>query len=198
MTSDRITQLEEQISMLDGCLMGFLKQEASTDDVKEKVRCRMIGNFLSEIIDFNEAALSDPQAILSGDEFVNYTSAYNYAIRLFTEQNFYKQAVKQLLDTQLSSLSEADKDAKNELINFYNLYYAPIYDTEPIHSFNDYTPDAICDFETEVHHQLEQDDVLRAYFQNEHQSPYSYFYEMNMRLLNVLPPSMTVDTNKRS
>ncbi len=198
MTSDLITQLEEQISILDGSLISFLKQEGSTDNVKEKVRCRMIGNFLSEIIDFNEAAFSDPQAILTGDEFVNYTSAYNYAIRLFTEQDFYKQAVKQLLDTQLNSLSETDEDAKNELINFYNLYYAPIYETAPIHSFNDYTPDAICDFETEVHHQLAHDEVLRTYFQNEHSSPYSYFYEMNMRLLNVLPSSMTVDTNKRS
>ena len=171
--------MDRYLADLNQKLMGLTHQQI--------VRWRMKGNFIDEILDINREALTDPAFALSIEEFLNCLNAYEFAMRLLSDEQFHEAYVKMLLNTQYYELKkQSDPQAEEAFVDFHNTYLVPISHCQPLYEMNEYAAGEAFDFAQSAHDFIAKDKEIKLAYEQRESNSEDFLIMMNARLLRVL------------
>lgn len=186
MESDMKKKMESQIASIDHYLAD-INQRMMGLTHQQIVRWRMKSNFIDEILDMNREALADPYFTLSLEEFLNSLNAYEFAMKLLTDEQFHEEYVKMLLNTQADELKkQSDPELESFFVEFHNAFLVPVCECSAIHEVSDYKAGEPFDFEQSARQFIKQDEEIASYYQQRENRSLDYLMMMNSRLLRVI------------
>lgn len=178
--------LEKQLASIDHYLAD-INQRMMGLTHQQIVRWRMKCNFIDEILDMNREALADPYFTLSLEEFLNSLNAYEFAMRLLSDEQFHETYVRMLLNTQVNELKkQSDPELEASFVEFHNAYLVPICECEAIHEVSEYKADKPFDFEQSARQLIQKDEEIAGYYKQRENRSLAFLNMMNSRLLRVI------------
>lgn len=186
MENDMKKNMEEQLASIDHYLAD-INQRMMGLTHEQIVRWRMKCNFIDEILDMNREALADPYFALSLEEFLNSLNAYEFAMRLLTDEQFHETYVRMLLNTQVNELKkQSSPELEASFVEFHNAFLVPVSECQTIHEVSEYEAGKPFDFEQSARQLIQHDEEIASYYTQRENRSLAFFNMMNGRLLRVI------------
>lgn len=186
METEMKKNMEKQLASIDHYLAD-INQRMMGLTHQQIVRWRMKCNFIDEILDMNREALADPYFTLSLEEFLNSLNAYEFAMRLLSDEQFHETYVKMLLNTQANEFKkQSDPELEASFVEFHNTFLVPVCESHAIHEVSEYEAGKPFDFEQSARQLIQQDEEIAGYFKQREDHSLAFLNMMNNRLLRVI------------